>query len=256
MKLKTLFTILIGIISIFPVTSRAGVVLNQPPTLTDAVLITDIYGNPEAVEVSGFFLDDCTQIMDHQITEMDNTLLIQVLVETTSSFCTPTSIPFTHVIEINSISEGLTISVGLYNGTAIQQGVVEMYGDLLVIEGVVSGTNNELPENIVVDITPAALNLKSKGRFITAVIDLPDEYDNENMILDNVKIASDIEAKKIILDKKGVFIAKFSRSEVVEYLTSLNIVPPAYVELSLVFQFSGDTTDLEVGAKDTIKVLH
>ena len=257
MKPKIIFAVLIGIVSIFPITSQAGIVLNQPPTLTDAVLTTDTYGNPETIEISGFFMDDCTQITGHQITEMDNTLLVQVFVEMTSSFCVPTSIPFTHVVEIDSIPDGLTISVGLYNGTSMQQGVVEMYGDLLVIQGIDNGTNGEIPENIIVDITPSTLNLKSKGRFIKALIDLPDEYDDENMILENVNIAGKIEAKKINLNKRtGEFIAKFSRAEVVKYLRSMNIDTPTHVELSLVFQFSGNTTDLEVGAKDTIKVIH
>lgn len=256
MKKKSIFVLICGLILILPVISQSAIVLNQPPTLTSADLITDAYGNPEAIEISGAFLDNCTQITGHQVTEMDNTLLVQVFVGLTSVFCTPVNIPFTHAVEINSIPEGCTITVGLYNGTAAEQGVAEIYGDLLVISVIQNRTTGEeAHEGILVDIKPATLNLKSKGKYISALIDLPIEYDNENMILTTVKIGDSIEAKKIVF-KKGVFIAKFKREELIGYLSSMDINTPTTVELGLEFQFFGDNTDLTVEAKDTIKILH
>lgn len=249
---KSIFIIISGLIFMFPVISQALLVLSDEPTLANAVVVTDVYGNPEAIKITGTFYDDCTHVLYDQVSEMDNTLLVQVFVKQDSFFCELNPVPFTHVVPIDSIPENFSITVGLYNASA-EDDILQVYGDPMVIQWVEEGDTET--ENILVDISPATLNLKSKGRFVKASIELPSEYDNENMALESVRLGGEIDAEKI-RSKDGIFIAKFDREDVIDYLKSMDIDPPAKVEVSIEFQFSGDTTDLTVEAKDTIKVLH
>lgn len=252
MEKKTILILISFLVLIFPVISQAILFVPHDPILTNAVIITDAYGNPKAIEITGTFSDDCTQVMYDQVTEMDNTLLIKVFLESTSSVCAPSYLPFTHVVEIGSIPEGSNITVGLYNGTPEIEGVVEVFGDPLIIAGI---NNEEIEsENIRIDIMPATLNLKSNGRFVTVSIELSNEYDNENMTLKTARIGDEIEAEKIYLND-GIFIAKFNRDEVVEFLSAMEIDSPTKVELGLEFEFYGDNGLLTVKAKDTIKVM-
>jgi len=252
MKKKIIFILISGLFLIFPVISQAYLLITQEPALTTAVIITDAYGNPESIEITGIFSDDCTQIMYDQVTEMENTLLIQIFLESSSPFCAQSYLPFTHVVEIDSIPEGSSITIGLYNGTSAIDGVVEVFGDPLVIAGI----NNEgtEPEEIFINIMPETLNLKSNGRFVTVSIELPEEYDNENMTLESARIDDEIKAEKMFL-KKDIFIAKFNRDEVIEFLSAMGIDLPTKVELGLEFGFSGDNGLLTVKAIDTIKVV-
>ena len=252
MKKKIIFILISGLFLIFPAISQAYLLISQEPTLTTAVIITDVYGKPESIEITGTFSDDCTQVMYDQVTEMENTLLIQVFLESSSTFCTPSYLPFTHVVEIDSIPEGSSITIGLYNGTPAIDGVIDLFGNPLIIAGI---NNKETkPEEIFINIMPATLNLKSNGRFVTVSIELPEEYDNENMTIESARIEDKIEAEKMFL-KEDIFIAKFDRDEVIELLSAMGINLTTKVELGLEFEFSGDNTLLTVKAKDTIKVV-
>ena len=250
---KTIFILITGLFMIFPVISQAFLLIGPEPvtTLTSAEILTDDNEEPVSIEITGTFSDDCTQVMGDLVTEMEDTLLIQVFLGESSSFCSQTYQPFTHLVEIDSLPQGSSITVVLYDGTPVIDGVVEVIGDPLVIAGI---NNNETePEEIFINIMPETLNLKSKGKFVTVSIEFPEGYNSENMTLESARIEDEIEAEKMFL-KEDVFIAKFNRDEVIEFLAAMEIDYPTEVELILEFEFFGDNA-LTFEAKDTIKVI-
>lgn len=252
MKKKTVFILIASLFLMFPVISQAIMLPSSDPILTSAEIITDGNGNPEAIEIKGVLSNDCTQVMYDQVTVMGNTLLVQVFLESTSPFCTPAYLPFTHVVDIDSIPSGLSVTVGLYNGMPATDGVVEVFGDPIVIEQI----NNDatVPEEILVDIVPATVNLKSKGKFVIVSIELPNGYESQNMMLNSARMWKKIDAEKIYFTD-GIFKAKFKRDKVIGYLSTMGIKSSARVEVNLELQFSGNDSFLTVEAKDTIKVL-
>jgi parallel beta-helix repeat protein len=85
--------------------------------------------------------------------------------------------------------------------------------------------------NATVDIQPQALNLRSKGKWITAYIELPESYDVSNInvstIMLNNTIPIDLEAPVEIGDYDNDTIldlmVKFNRTQFVEYMVSQGI---------------------------------
>jgi hypothetical protein len=82
-----------------------------------------------------------------------------------------------------------------------------------------------------VDMKPEALNLRSRGKWITAYIELPEGYNvadiDVSTILLNDTVPVDLDAPTAIgdYDEDGVadLMAKFNRTQVVEYMLSENI---------------------------------
>ena len=67
----------------------------------------------------------------------------------------------------------------------------------------------------LVDIDPGTLNVQSKGKWITAFIQLPEEYNVTNIEPDSVLLASEIKPEKFWLNEDNqIAIAKFDREQV------------------------------------------
>ena len=106
-----------------------------------------------------------------------------------------------------------------------------------------------------VDFVPSTLNLSSKGKWVKCFIELPEEYD-----------VNDIDAKSILLDgviapqkskvaeEEGVLKVSFNKPEVIAYLSSLELPQmPAQVTLTITGSLnSGETFE----GSDTIRVIN
>lgn len=101
-----------------------------------------------------------------------------------------------------------------------------------------------------VDIEPDTLNLKSKGKWITCYIWLPEDYDVADIVPHSVLLESQIEAHWIWFDQdEQVAIAKFSRSQVQDVQDTLSI---GEVELTI----SGELNDgTRFEGSDTIRII-
>jgi hypothetical protein len=98
----------------------------------------------------------------------------------------------------------------------------------------------------IIDIDPDTLNLKSKGRWITCYIDIPD-YDVNNIDISTILLEDTIPAEWG--DVQGTtLMVKFDRSEVEDYIG----VPQDAVELWVTGEFY-DGTEFE--GSDTIRVI-
>lgn len=98
-----------------------------------------------------------------------------------------------------------------------------------------------------IDIDPDTLNLKSKGRWITCYILLPEQYDVADIDSDSLLLNGKVSPAWSWIDEaEQILMAKFSRSEVQQ------ILDPGQAELTV----TGELTD---GSKfegtDTIKVI-
>ncbi len=77
-----------------------------------------------------------------------------------------------------------------------------------------------LPVEATVDIDPDTLNLKSRGKWITAYIELPEEYSVSDIDISTVELS---EQGFVAFAERGevdddVLVVKFDRSTVIEYL--------------------------------------
>lgn len=102
-----------------------------------------------------------------------------------------------------------------------------------------------------IDINPQTLNLKSKGRWITAYIELPDGYDVADIDVGTVTLADTISAEDHPTevgdyDEDGItdLMVKFDRQALVEYLdgTTGEVTPTVSGELSGGTPFEGSDT--------------
>ena len=99
----------------------------------------------------------------------------------------------------------------------------------------------------IIDITPEVLNLKSKGRFLTCFIQLPEEYDVADIDPATIRLGENITAQWTrIYENEQILEAKFSRAEVQA------IIEPGEAELTV----TGELIDGSIfeGA-DTIRVI-
>jgi len=143
--------------------------------------------------------------------------------------------------------------IGWYSGnitvTSANGGNSTIYDDLFVYNPPIAAT---------VDIHPQALNLKSKGKWITCYIELPEGYNVSDIyvssILLNSTIPVDIEAPTTIGDYDNDTIpdlmVKFNRTLVIEYVISKGITY-GNATLTLTGQLYNSTS---FEGSDTIKV--
>jgi hypothetical protein len=133
-------------------------------------------------------------------------------------------------------------------------------GEYLVIGGLYSGSGlydytkvgvpikiiSELVE-AVVDVVPDTVNLRSKGKWLSCKIWLPEDYNVADVNSETVFIEDEIPAEWIWFnEEQNVVMAKFARSQLQE------ILEPGEVELT-VTGFLADGTYFE--GKDTIRVI-
>lgn len=114
-----------------------------------------------------------------------------------------------------------------------------------------------------VDIDPDTLNLKSKGRWVTAYIELPDGYNVEDIDCSSILLEGEIGAESCDRPIESVvgdyddddipdLMVKFDRADVIDMVRALNLDLPADVELSM----TGELTDgMPFVGSDTIRVI-
>jgi hypothetical protein len=122
-----------------------------------------------------------------------------------------------------------------------------------------------VPETISasVDIDPETLNLKNKGKFITAYIELPQPYKIEDISITSVTLsetASNITMAKILpvsigdhdFDSNPDLMVKFDRAEVISYLRSKGISMQ-----SLEFFVTGELLNGQLfEGKGVVRIIH
>jgi len=109
-----------------------------------------------------------------------------------------------------------------------------------------------------IDIYPNTLNLKSRGKWITCFIELPEGYDRHEIdastILLNDSIYAGLEHVRIRnYDRKHIsdLKIKFSRKDLINYLRSRGIKDKEEVELTVAGEFSDGTP---FAGSDTIRI--
>jgi len=94
----------------------------------------------------------------------------------------------------------------------------------LGVERVPCGIALAIPKPAIeaaIDMDPNTLNLKSKGKWVTCYICLPEDYDVADVNCYSIVLEDEIEAKWIwVEDQEQVVIAKFRRSEIQEMLAA------------------------------------
>lgn len=123
----------------------------------------------------------------------------------------------------------------IYDRALLEPEIQELFIDSCTIES-------------TIDIKPDKLNLKSKGKWITAYIQLPDEFDVNDIDVDTIMLHYNIgkvHAKWGVV-QENIFMAKFDRSQVKELLPSQT----GYFELSV----TGEVEDKTFEGFDIIKV--
>lgn len=111
-----------------------------------------------------------------------------------------------------------------------------------------------------VDIYPNTLNLKSKGKWVTCFIELPEEYENlkidASTVMLNDVISAELKHAKIgdyDHDHKADLKIKFSRKDIISYLRSKGIKQSDEVELT-VGGLLEDGTSFE--GRDIVRIRH
>ena len=103
-----------------------------------------------------------------------------------------------------------------------------------------------------IDVEPDTLNLKSKGKWITCYIALPEGYDPTDIVLQSVRMQQDIEPAWGWPDEDlGVLMVKFDRQDLVAYIEALGLELPADLELTV----EGDVDGMPFEGTDTIRVI-
>jgi hypothetical protein len=103
-----------------------------------------------------------------------------------------------------------------------------------------------------IDIEPDSLSLKSKGKWITCYIALPEGYDPTDIVLQSVRMQQDIEPAWGWPDEDlDVLMVKFDRQDLVAYIEALGLELPADLELTV----EGDVDGMPFEGTDTIRVI-
>jgi len=101
------------------------------------------------------------------------------------------------------------------------------------------------------DIDPDTLNLKSKGKWITAYIELPEEYSVEDVDVESIRIEDTIASQKSDI-QDGILMVKFSREEVIALIEGMGLTLPSDVDLKVIGKLNDDTSFEGI---DTIRII-
>jgi len=74
------------------------------------------------------------------------------------------------------------------------------------------------PVNVNVEYCPRTLNRKSEGRWITAFVELPKEFDADDVDVSSIMLNGTILADKVHVEDSHLLVVKFSREEVIELI--------------------------------------
>lgn len=152
----------------------------------------------------------------------------------------------------------------LLEAVPLPEGEVEWREIPCLIENGYFNNLGALVISVTVDVDPNTLNCKSKGRCITAHIELPEGYEpsdiDVNSIMLNHTIPVDTKARAAVgdYDSDGIsdLIVKFDRAAVIELLGAIDY-PDDTVKSSLVtVQVTGEVAGTTFEGSDKIKVLY
>lgn len=102
-----------------------------------------------------------------------------------------------------------------------------------------------------IDIDPDTLNLKSKGKWITCYIALPEGYDVADIDVDSILLEGVIEVQHSDV-QDGVLMVKFDRQNVIAYIELvLEVTPPDNVTPTV----TGEVAGTPFEGSDTIRVI-
>lgn len=102
-------------------------------------------------------------------------------------------------------------------------------------------------------LTPRTLNLKSKGKWISANIKLPNNYSVNDIDLQSVKLEDTVAAEKPKV-QSGALKVKFSRQSVIELIEGMDIDYPQNIELTISGKLN-DENGTSFVATDTIRAI-
>ena len=123
------------------------------------------------------------------------------------------------------------------DGTEVEDFLVT---DRFRVEGLALTIIPEVVVEAYIDIVPDTLNLKSKGRWITCYITLPEWLDVAFIDASSVVLEDDIEAEWIWFDEEEqVAMARFNRSELQDVLNVGEVELTVSGELRKVIKFEG-----------------
>ena len=142
------------------------------------------------------------------------------------------SIAFTPDGRLFAIGDGVFAELDPADGTII--------GDVLTVDGDFRGLAlvSMPPVEAEIKISPRVLNLKSRGRWISCRIRLPEPYDIADIEPNSVLLEDEIEPDWIRLDEvDDVAVVKFSRLELQDMLEQSGVTGPVQLKVT------GELTD-------------
>lgn len=132
--------------------------------------------------------------------------------------------------------KGLIDEVAIYNRALTSGEIAQHY------ENGLNGIG--YPVEAAIDIDPDTLNLKSKGKWVTCYIQLPEECDVDDIDVGTIQLEVDIYAQQSNV-QDGILMVKFDRQETTEliygYLGILGLDLPTDVPLKVTGQLTNGT---------------
>ena len=105
---------------------------------------------------------------------------------------------------------------------------------------------------VMFDIKPEKLNLKSRGEWVSARIGVPEEYFVEDIDIESIQLEDTIEVARSEIED-GILKLKFSRKDVIDVIKAKSVEPAAYVELTITGILNADNEKL-LEASDIIRL--
>jgi len=117
------------------------------------------------------------------------------------------------------------------------------------------------PVNVYVRFCPRTLNLKSRGKWITAIVRLPKEYNASDVDISSILINGTVPADQrhyIICKRWNLIVLKFNRTAIIELIKeSLNGTVCKEKSVKVLLTLTGKFLDgTPFQGKDKIRVVH
>lgn len=111
------------------------------------------------------------------------------------------------------------------------------------------------PINVNVEYCPRTLNLKSEGKWITAFVELPREFDAD---VSSIMLNGTIVADKVHIEDSRLLVVKFSRTKVIEFIKeSLEKIGFQCISTEVYLTLTGKFTDGKTfQGTNNIRVIH
>ncbi len=153
--------------------------------------------------------------------------------------------------------KGTIDEVAIYNRALTPEEIQQHYQNGL------NGLGYETPVQATIDIDPDTLNLKSNGQWITAYIELPEEYSageiDVSSILLNGSIGVDLEAPTEVgdhdMDSIPDLMVKFERATIIEWLGTADYGEDTGKSAEVILVITGEAAGTLFEGVDTIRVL-